>query len=204
MWAARIAYHDLQRFLWLFDDKRPRKPYAGRKETRYNPNNHNEAIDLDHPERYDADGCRRVSFGRYHRFIRTTNGATIDIEISCQTKNLSNEDIIYLQCFRGGGHKHFHFVATPYKGSLPAHRFFMHRMPKAVVLSFKTPGYKAIEFKILKCDISTGSGRTVDSPKSIIWGDADRYRFDRVVEEIDGALVGTDYYRQEYLKTIMI
>lgn len=204
MWAARTTRQDLERILWLFDDQRPRKSHGYRTETRYNPDHYNESRDLDQPKLYDADGCRRVSFGRYHRFVRTTNGATIDIEISCPVlRQLSKKDTVYLQCFKGNGHKHYHFTATPYRGQEAPESFEMVRFNNSILLQFGQGRFQK-QFRIWKCDIATGSGRSSDSPQSILWSEADRYRFDRVVEfsDVQGRNLGLTHYRLEFLANL--
>lgn len=195
MWAVRILRRDLDRILWLFDESRSRKPFAGRTETRYKPQEYA-------GELLDADGCIHASFGRSHRFVRTTNGATIDIEISCLVmRRLSSDELVYVQCFKGNDHKHYHFTATPYRGQSQAEPFEMVRFNNSVLLQFGSGRYQT-HFRIWKCDVATGSGRSEDSPQSIIWGDADKFRFDRVIEQVDGRNVGIAEYRQKFLEVL--
>lgn len=164
IFAAVITQQNLNRLKWIFADTRPRRAYAGRTEGRH--------------LNAETEEVMPHSFGRQSRRIFTTNGFFYSLEISCAFSNpAQKESLVYLSVRKGTKFGQWHFVAAPYKGTDPAVEFRMERKTHCIHLRF---GQKF--FKIPKKDISTGSGRNADSPVSILWGEADAYRYDLCID----------------------
>ncbi len=202
MFSVIITKQSLDRLLWLFDDTKARLPYAGRKFTRLP----DEVVRQQQPDLQIPEEGVQVAFGRYHRAVRTTNGATYDMEVSCPTMRLSHTELVFLQVVKGGHDHHYHFIATPAnfekEGRELTKCFDMQMIRKdmCISLQFTTGDRPPHEFKIFKKDFATGSGRGV-SPKDLYWSDEDRYRYDLIVTwDEDSQRQITQNFRTEFLE----